>query len=599
MTMLIQRVKASSVEQPWIDRIRQNLDVYRISALSLPVIEKHNISDLLSDIAGKQWTIAKCKGLGLEQTISNLQDIIKSDRDGILWVVENLGSLWRSLASTDRQTLEQHIIDLAIAIRDHQIAVICVDYGCQLPESLRPLIPQHDLPLPSRKIVEAILREFDIGSARLATICAGLVAEEIRIGLKLALTPGNGEVPDESQIESKLLQYKILKLRELGLEFLGEPDVGEFGGLDRIAQAMDEVVQDYSPKAKALKIALPKGFMFVGPPGTGKTHTAKCIAGQLQWPLISIGIDAVKTGGADLLKILLARIEAAAPCVIYFDEIDKFFTSDTDPQILGVILTWLQEKSSETFVLATANRVARLPVELTRAGRFDRTFWVGFPNELERYQIVKLYAKKYDRAYESIYGRLEREEWLGLLNQTDKFTGAELKSIVDRAAKLDFYEKEEWLKLLALTSLFTETELNHIIQRSIDVDLSIKDNWFEIIRGEDLFGQDNLKDVVDRIFELDINSKSEWLSALDLRDKVSRIDIKKAIAIVETQIESTPLQITCRNLMKARQSTVSLWERNPEGILEIKNQAEKFSEPSSSGNIEGSLFAVERIGLWG
>lgn len=556
--------KTKLAEDSWIEQIQRNLSVYKCASLTLPLIERHNIDPLIAQIAGERHNIQRLSGARLSAKLENFQAVIRTEAVDSLWIIENLGSLWQSASVVDRQVLEQGVIDLAVAIRDRSVAVLIVDYGdIRLPKHLRSLIPHDELPLPSKSAIRLILSEFRLTSERLNTIAAGLGCEELRVGIRLALKNTDTTYIDYDSIEQSLLKYKIAKLKELGLEFLGEPDIAEFGGLDRLKEAVIETVHDFSPHAQELGIARPKGMMFVGPPGTGKTHTAKCIAGQLRWPLISVGIDAIKAGGADVLKILLNRIEATAPCVVYFDELDKFFSSASDAQILGVLLTWLQEKTSETFVIATLNRLEKLPPELTRAGRFDRLFWIGFPNETERYEIVRLYANKYDKAFKTTYGRLERGQWLDLLNTTDKFTGAELKALVDRSAKLEFYNRIRWIELLeSIIGASDEQQLN-LVEEAMTLDFCQTAQRLEEL---------------DRIFEYTDD---------ELHDRIE-------------QTKREPLQIHYKNLMSARKDVVSLYERNPAGILDIQNQAEKFSEPSSSqNNNENSLFKVEAINIFG
>jgi Cdc6-like AAA superfamily ATPase len=556
--------KTKLAEGSWIEQIQRNLSVYKCTSLTLPLIEKHNVDALITQIAGDRLKIERVSGVRLSAKLEDFQSIIRSDELENIWIIENLASLWQSASAVDRQILEQGIIDLAVAIRDKSIAVLAIDYGdLRLPKHLRSLIPHEELPLPSKAAIKLILGEFRLSSDRLNTISAGLGCEELRVGIRLALKDTDATVIDYDSIEQSLLRYKIVKLKELGLEFLGEPDISEFGGLDRLKDAVIETVHDFSPHAQELGIARPKGMMFVGPPGTGKTHTAKCIAGQLRWPLISVGIDAIKAGGADVLKVLLNRIEATAPCVVYFDELDKFFSSASDAQILGVLLTWLQEKTSETFVIATLNRLEKLPPELTRAGRFDRLFWIGFPNETERYEIVRLYANKYDKAFKTTYGRLDRIEWLNILNTTDKFTGAELKALVDRSAKLEFYDRLRWVELL-----------EQISSASGDEQVALVDN----------------------AINLDFCQRTEWLEELDCIFEYTDDELNDRII----QIKAEPLQIHYRNLVSARRDVVSLYERNPAGILDIQNQAQKFSEPSSSpNNNDNSLFKVEAINMFG
>jgi ATP-dependent 26S proteasome regulatory subunit len=555
--------KTNLVSQEWVKKIQKQFTVYKCQSLTLPLIERYNIDGLIAQIAENSKKIEPVSGSLLSAKLEDFQTIVKSDNPNNTWVIENVGSLWQNAPPIDRQILEQGIIDLAVAIRDKSIAVLMIDYGDhRLPKHLRSLIPHEELPLPSKAAVKLILSEFMLTSDRLSTIAAGLGAEELRIGLRLALEDTDQMFIDYVSIEQSLLKYKIAKLKELGLEFLGEPDISEFGGLDRLKEAVIETVHDFSPQAQELGIARPKGMMFVGPPGTGKTHTAKCIAGQLRWPLISVGIDAIKAGGADLLKILLNRIEATAPCVVYFDELDKFFSSASDAQILGVLLTWLQEKMSETFVIATLNRLEKLPPELTRAGRFDRLFWIGFPNENERYEIIKLYANKYDQEYKSTYGRLDRSEWLSILKATDKFTGAELKSLVDRAAKIEFYNRIRYLDLLTQINESKSNNKAELIQDIVKLEY-----WGE-------------------------NSQEELNQILRSTYQQSQLRIE--------ELRMAPLMISYKNIKAARAGIVSLYERNPEGILDIKIQAERFSEPSSSPNdTDESLFKCEEIDIFG
>lgn len=178
----------------------------------------------------------------------------------------------------------------------------------------------------------------------------------------------------------------------------------------------------------------------MGVPGAGKTYFAKICAQKLGFPLVNIGIDVVKSGGVAKFKLLLNRIDACAPNMPYLDEFDKFFVDEHGKELLGILLTWLNEKSSSTFVLATLNRLENLPPELTRAGRFDRIFYVDFPGSDERKQILQLHCARFDKRYEqSEHGAMSIEEWLTIIEATNKYTGAELAQMAIVAAKAQFY----------------------------------------------------------------------------------------------------------------------------------------------------------------
>ena len=434
----------SLVEHQWMLDTTKILAVYQAASIKLLFDEKKHVNSLCSEIAQTQkWKIQREESLNFEHTIELLNEIVIEEENTILWAIENVGELYTDLTTNQQQYLQRTIVDTIDQLIHKKTAILFIDYGTSsLPEILSITIPRLSIPLPSTNQITQLLSVFDFSSSRLVSIASGLRIEEIKTGLKLASHQTSHHKHTEKDIEDRLLRYKIAKLQELGLEFIADADVTDFGGLDLIAHALEEVKQDFSPRATTEGIPLPRGWMLVGPPGTGKTHTAKCAATQLGFPLINVGIDSIKSGGAEFFKQLLLRIEACAPCLIYFDELDKFFTKDTDAQVRGVLLTWLQEKRSRTFVMATLNRFNDVPTELTRSGRFDRLFWVGFPNEGERYEIIKLYAKKYDKRYESNLGGLNREEWMELMGRTLNFTGAELKVLVDRAAKTKFYQQE-------------------------------------------------------------------------------------------------------------------------------------------------------------
>jgi len=124
--------------------------------------------------------------------------------------------------------------------------------------------------------------------------------------------------------------------------------------------------------------------------------------------------------------------EACSPCVLWIDEIEKGLSSNsggldggTSSRVFGAILTWLQEKTKPVFVVATANRIAQLPPELLRKGRFDEIFYVGLPTELERKDIFKIHLARRKRT-------LPEEDIEVLAKNSDRFSGAEIEQgIID------------------------------------------------------------------------------------------------------------------------------------------------------------------------
>jgi len=322
----------------------------------------------------------------------------------------------------------------------------------ELPPYLKNLIPELRKPLPTSEeilcITNEVLKEFNLTIDNLdidALILAGsgLTYSEIKTGLRLGLkqSGGNGE-----KGLAFLLNYKINRLRHLNLEFIPKPEVSDFGGLDLLKKAFVELRNKYTQEARNCNLPLPKGCLLVGPPGTGKSRAAKACAAWLNFPLVMLDVGTLVAGGLKFLKEVLGRVEALAPCVMVFDEFDKLFAASThsgedmaNRQVLGTLLTWLQEKKSSTYVIATLNRLKSLPPELTRAGRFDRKFYVGLPQAIERKEIIRLHALRYDSRYGEAEEPLSESEWRMLLTTaTVNYSGSELEALVERAASQIF-----------------------------------------------------------------------------------------------------------------------------------------------------------------
>lgn len=398
---------------------------------------------------------------------TNLDYLLDSEEYGV-FLFENL----LSANSTDAYKLRSHLINIYFELENNHTGkylLIISNEDIELPDNLSRLIPSISMPLHSQgnisDIVDDILilyPDFDNSdNSILINASMGLTQEEIRLGLKLALNSCDKPVIDV--LAKHLLEYKINRFRSLNLNFVGLPNAPDFGGLDLLKKYIENVKHDFLPQARDANIPLPKGCLLVGPPGTGKTLAASAIAKILTFPLISINTAAVVAGGASYLKQLLERVEACAPVVLYFDELDKLFAASNESgedigsrQILGTLLTWLQDKTCMVFVVATLNRLDALPPELTRVGRFDEIFYVGFPQAIERKQILMLHLARFDARYKNS-DVLTPKEWRIILNQTVNCTGAELARMIEKAARALFYQGREME--IGLQELLQEREM--------------------------------------------------------------------------------------------------------------------------------------------
>lgn len=186
----------------------------------------------------------------------------------------------------------------------------------------------------------------------------------------------------------------------------GSDDEGMFAGLENLVEYFNRVRKLASLPAEDLKVFKGnglKGVLLVGMPGCGKSMAAKAAGRILGWPVI--GLDVGRLLGKYVgesernLRLALEIADRAAPCVLWIDELEKAFagleSSDgTAMRLFGAFLTWLQDKTSPVYVIATANNVDRIPDEFKRKGRFDEIFSILLPTKTERAQIFNYHLSR-------------------------------------------------------------------------------------------------------------------------------------------------------------------------------------------------------------
>ena len=137
--------------------------------------------------------------------------------------------------------------------------------------------------------------------------------------------------------------------------------------------------------------------------------------------------------------------EALAPCILWIDEIDKAFAvgaskgdSGTTSRVFGTFITWLAEKQSPVFVVATANNIQTLPPEMLRKGRFDEIFFVGLPSQEEREAIFQVHLGKL-RPH-----NLKNYDLKRLAYETPDFSGAEIEQTLIEAMHIGFSQNRDF-----------------------------------------------------------------------------------------------------------------------------------------------------------
>jgi hypothetical protein len=344
--------------------------------------------------------------------------------------------------------------NLASSLRQAPRTLVITAPDWALPRELEDSITLLDLPLPDAEEIRQLLNTIARASgqpldpavaAQLTAACHGLSEQRVRQLAARALAR-RGQLGEADLAEVLEEKRQAIAKSEL-LEYCpSEATPADIGGLDALKHWLEQRHMAFSEEAMRYGLPLPRGVLLVGPQGTGKSLTAKAIAHSWSMPLLRLDVGRLFAGlvGASEARTrdMIQRAEAMAPCVLWIDEIDKGFGGDsrsdggTSQRVLGTVLTWMAEKTSAVFVVATANGVDKLPAELLRKGRFDEIFLLDLPSPAERRAILDLQLRRRRPAHAIPLDVL--------VDRTVGFSGAELEQTVIEAMHLAFAEQREF-----------------------------------------------------------------------------------------------------------------------------------------------------------
>ena len=221
------------------------------------------------------------------------------------------------------------------------------------------------------------------------------------------------------------------------------------GGLDVLKEWLLKRRHAFSTRAIEYGLPTPKGLLILGIAGTGKSLTGKATAKVFGVPLLKLDAGRIFAGlvgqSESNLRAVIQTAEAIAPCCLWIDEVEKGFSGTkssnatdggTSARVFGTFLSWMQEKASPVFVVATANDVSQLPPEMLRKGRFDELFFVDLPNQAERKAIWEIQIGKHGRDPKDF-------DVVQLAKATEGLTGSEIENAFVEALYLAFDSERE------------------------------------------------------------------------------------------------------------------------------------------------------------
>ena len=348
--------------------------------------------------------------------------------------------------------------------------LVIVSSELNIPDTLKEFITVIELPLPTYAEISSELKRLmssleqkisDKTIASLSTACQGLSLERVRRVLSKIIVQ-YGEI-NELSPALVLEEKKQLVQQTQVLEFcLTNKSISDLGGLDNLKSWLNIRAEAFSQDAITYGLPYPKGILLVGVQGTGKSITAEIIANEWKLPLLRLDFGrlfASLVGQSELrVRSMIQTAEALSPCILYIDEIDKAFggqrmggDNGTTNRVLATFLTWLAEKVSPVFVVATANNIDMIPPEAIRKGRFDEVFFLSLPTQDERSAIFKVHLQNV-RPKNMAGFQLEV-----LSSLTKDFSGAEIEQVVVDAMRFGFNERRE----------FTNDDLIKAIQTTV------------------------------------------------------------------------------------------------------------------------------------
>jgi SpoVK/Ycf46/Vps4 family AAA+-type ATPase len=225
--------------------------------------------------------------------------------------------------------------------------------------------------------------------------------------------------------------------------------ISDVGGMGVLKDWLLKRAVAFTEQARAFGLPAPKGVLLLGVQGCGKSLCAKAVSSAWELPLLRFDMgrmfNSLVGSSEENVRKAIAVAESVAPAILWVDEIDKAFAGaqgsgatdgGTTARVFGTFLTWLSEKTTPVFVVATANDISQLPPELLRKGRLDEIFFVDLPTEEERAEIFRIHIARRGRKPDDF-------DINALVAASEHFSGAEIEEAIISALYDAFYAEHD------------------------------------------------------------------------------------------------------------------------------------------------------------
>lgn len=335
-----------------------------------------------------------------------------------------------------------------IAMRHNRLGhtIVLLSHAIDLPNEIKRYSARFELAMPTEEQLMHLVREEannwskakggkPVRSAsdtfkKLVQNLKGIPAEDARQLIRSAIYD-DGVIDDSDMPEINKAKFALMDMEGVLSFQYDTAKFSEVGGLLKLKQWLKTREGSFRG-TDSEGLDPPKGIMLLGVQGGGKSLAAKAVAGMWSLPLLRLDFGALYNkfyGETERnLREALKLADMMSPCVLWLDEIEKgVSTSQSDSgissRLLGTLLTWMAERESKAFIVATSNDISQLPPELIRKGRMDEIFFVDLPSDDIRQEIFRIHLEKRDLDPNNY-------DLHQLAEISDGFSGAEIEQVI-------------------------------------------------------------------------------------------------------------------------------------------------------------------------